>query len=70
MKRKTRKKKWTLLPQKDFNYWFGEWIVSSIVLKSWDEKHGGQPTRFHIPKQVLHELPDGDGELKFDVQWD
>ena len=68
MKKKDKSGKWYNVPKRDMMSWFSEYLVSSMILKAWDDKKG-QPRRVRVPEDCIKENKDGSGTLRFEVDW-
>ena len=54
------------MPNRDFGYWFGEYMVSNIMMDAY-VAHKKFPVRIKFSK--YKELPDGGADIIFDVEF-
>ena len=64
--KKQPKAKWFPMPNRDFGYWFGEYMVSNIMMDAY-VAHKKFPVRIKFSK--YKELPDGGADIIFDVEF-
>lgn len=62
------KNKWVDVPHKDMHRWFGEYLLSSMVIHAWSKKYG-VPDRVGKIEDMIEEA-DGTGTLPYQAQWD
>ena len=57
------------VPQMDWQSWFGQWLVASMVMESW-KSTGKIPTKFVIPADAVKDQADGSGLMNFEAVYD
>lgn len=61
------KNKWIDVPNKDINFWLGQYLMAAMVIHAWSDKDGC-PDRVGKIKDMKH---DKRGHyLPFEAQWD
>lgn len=73
---KLEKAEWLSIPDKSARTWLSEFLISSLVLKTWHDKHGAPKFIRKDTIDVKDKVSDcgcnchkGDGEVNFDVRW-
>lgn len=63
-----KEEKWLNIPEKDIKQWLGEYILSSIVLNSWNKKKGS-PKKIRTDNFVYKDKKDGKAVVYYNVQF-
>lgn len=57
------------VPQLDWQTWFGQWLVASMVMEAW-KSTGKLPKKFLVPRDAIKDQPDGSGLMNFEAVYD
>jgi hypothetical protein len=57
------------VPQLDWQTWFGQWLVASMVMEAW-KSTGKLPKKFLVPVDAIKDQADGSGLMNFEAVYD
>jgi hypothetical protein len=57
------------VPQMDWQGWFGQWLVASMVMEAW-KSTGKIPKKFLVPSDAIKDQADGSGLMNFEAVYD
>lgn len=60
--------RWAVLPELSWEAWFGQWVVSSMVLEGW-RKTNKIPKQIRLREDCMEKQPDGSALLHYEIDF-
>jgi hypothetical protein len=57
------------VPSMDWQGWFGQWLVASMVMEAW-KSTGKIPKKFLVPSDAIKDQTDGSGLMTFEAVYE